>query len=286
MVLPLTRPIFIIGCGRSGTTFLGSAMAQHRAVAYLNEPRQLWARSIPSSDIWSAGSVGHRGKIVLDRLDCPPGAAQSLRGAFETVLARSGRQRFCEKLPINAFRLPLLDHIFPDALYLYLERDGIAVARSIAKRAETGPWFGAGDRKWLLLTELAERDATLGALARACVSGFHRGLLEWVLSSLWARRFLAAVPGRTITVRYDELVDAPAATADRIERFCDLPRTGEISIYLAGTARHNPLPSPATPPDTLAMDLLARRSALMPPAEDEAAMAEVGLPAKSPSSLK
>ena len=32
------NPVFIIGCGRSGTTILGRTLAEHPRVKYLNEP--------------------------------------------------------------------------------------------------------------------------------------------------------------------------------------------------------------------------------------------------------
>jgi hypothetical protein len=43
---PLTRPVFIVGCGRSGTTILGEMLGRHPQLAYLNEPRQNGAMSL------------------------------------------------------------------------------------------------------------------------------------------------------------------------------------------------------------------------------------------------
>ena len=34
-------PVFIIGCGRSGTTILGETLSKHSKIKYLNERRDL-----------------------------------------------------------------------------------------------------------------------------------------------------------------------------------------------------------------------------------------------------
>ena len=40
-------PIFIIGCGRSGTTLLGELFAMHPGVSYICERYDLWAAIHP-----------------------------------------------------------------------------------------------------------------------------------------------------------------------------------------------------------------------------------------------
>ena len=49
----LDDPVLILGCGRSGTTILGQALAQHSEVTFLDEPRELWFRAYPATDIWT-----------------------------------------------------------------------------------------------------------------------------------------------------------------------------------------------------------------------------------------
>ena len=46
-------PVFIIGCGRSGTTILGDTLSRHPKIKYLNERRDLWHKSYPEFDIWN-----------------------------------------------------------------------------------------------------------------------------------------------------------------------------------------------------------------------------------------
>src|SRR5436190_22514624 len=46
----VTKPIFILGIGRSGTTILGSLMSIHKDVGFLNEPKALWYSILPETD--------------------------------------------------------------------------------------------------------------------------------------------------------------------------------------------------------------------------------------------
>src|SRR5215472_13413392 len=45
-----TAPVFIIGCGRSGTSILGELFAMHPQVEYLYEPNARWAAVHPVTD--------------------------------------------------------------------------------------------------------------------------------------------------------------------------------------------------------------------------------------------
>jgi len=258
-LIVLDRPIFVVGCGRSGTTWLGTALGTHRSVAYLNEPRDMWFQAFPQSDIWSADSAARRGRIVLGDDDWNREGAEALHTLFKTATVGHGAARVCEKLPINAFRLRLIARVFPDARFVYIERDGIDVARSIAARIEVGVWYGVGDRKWDLLTDVAESKARTRGIARHCVTPLHKGLLEWVLSTTAARCFLGARPGRTAALRYDELLEAPDQVVCRIGAGCELEASAEPANFLRRTARPRP-PRVPVALDDLGRELLACRA--------------------------
>src|SRR5262245_44638553 len=140
-----------------------------------------------------------------------------------------GATRLCEKVPINAFRLRLIVSIFPDAHFVYIERNGIEVARSIAAKAEAGQWFG--NRKWDMLIEIAQKENKLKGIAAQCTSLFHQGLLEWVLSTVSARRFLGESQHRAVAVQYSELLDTPNEVARRIEAGCELSKSAELAGF-------------------------------------------------------
>jgi hypothetical protein len=218
----LTRPVFVVGCGRSGTTILGETLGAHREVAYLNEPRDIW-RYDRRTDIWSRRAERRGGRLCLRAADVDPAIASKIARTFATELHLRGARRLVEKLPINAFRIAYLSTMFPDALFVHVIRNGQDVARSIGQLAERGQWFGRDGYKWRLLAQHAEANG-LGPLAGLCASVDLRGLLEWRLSVRAAREELAKLPEeRWLEIRYEDFVHRPAAACERLARFAGLP---------------------------------------------------------------
>ena len=146
--------MFVVGCGRSGTTALGGLLGHHRAIVYLNEPRHIWATE-PRTDVWSDEARWRGGRLELTADDLTPAAGDRIRRLFAAEVRGEGAARLVEKLPVNSFRIGYLDALCADCLVVHLVRDGHAVARSIVVRAANGPWFGHDDYKWKLLAELA-----------------------------------------------------------------------------------------------------------------------------------
>jgi LPS sulfotransferase NodH len=255
--MPLVEPVFIIGCGRSGTTVLGELLGRHPALAYLHEPRQIWSIE-PRTDIWSAEAGDRGGRLRLGADDARPETAARIARAFAAEVRIQGAARLVEKLPINSFRVGFIDGLLPDARFVHLIRNGLEVARSIARVAEHGAWFGHGDYKWRLL--VAEAEAA--GLGRLCDSHQLRGLLEWRLSITAARAALAELPERRrLELRYEELTGAPEATCARLEAFIGLPPDPAMRAFAATQlARRAPAaapPSPAAAARAIAGDLLA-----------------------------
>jgi hypothetical protein len=226
----LDRPIFVVGCGRSGTTVLGEALGLHPDVAYLNEPRDLWSYD-PRANIWMPGP----GVVVLSSGDLTDELARGLRSRLQARLRTAGGSRLAEKTPINSFRIDYLDALCPDALFIHLVRDGRAVAASIAKMAKKGGWYGTRDAKWRKLVAVADRDG-LTSLVRACRRDrFRRGLLEWRLAVTHVRHSLETVPpDRWVELRYEDLVSAPASSVNTMLGAVDLASTPEIVDAMAG----------------------------------------------------
>lgn len=155
--------------------------------------------------------------------------AHRLAMAFARELHITGKNLLIEKLPINAFRLELLDCIFPQAKYIYLLRNGLEVAHSIEKLADRGKWFGYGDYKWHLLVEYARQRDGLRELPGQCLSNFDRGLLEWRLSVEACTAFFGNLPAeRLAQIRYDEFINNPSDVINSILKFLRLEPSREI----------------------------------------------------------
>jgi hypothetical protein len=115
------RPIFIVGCGHSGTTLLTAMLDSHsRIMAYPDET------SAFSRDDW-------------------PAQAGRLLQLVRTARQR-GIPRICEKTPNHVHRIGRILGLMPNARILFIVRDGRDVAHSILRRYGS---LEAGAQRWM-----------------------------------------------------------------------------------------------------------------------------------------
>ena len=173
-------PIFIIGCGRSGTTILGNTLSKHPQIKYLNERRDLWHKAYPEFNIWQEGIENPLLFVCEKSIDLKKNTLLKKLFFREQVLGNA--QILLEKLPINNFRLQFLHKSFPEAKYIYLTRNGLEVSNSIEKRIKKKNWF-TGIKLELLQKEIKEEfDTTVK-------SNLHKGMWEWKLSMQESNQF-------------------------------------------------------------------------------------------------
>ncbi len=226
------QPVFIVGCGRSGTTIFGTALSCHPQITFLNEARQLWRSCYPVTDIWSIRARDSGGKLVLTKDDANPKSNRKLHRLFRLETLKTKRPVLVEKLPINNFRLPFIYEIFPDARFIHIFRNGLEVAKSIARQAEEQGWFGSNDYKWLQLAEYTNRQKATAGLAQLCESNYERGLLEWRLSTEAVYRFFQHLPANSFfEISYDDLVSNPLETIHRVLDFMRLEKSSAVDNF-------------------------------------------------------
>lgn len=213
------RPLFVLGTGRSGTTWVARVLGLHPALAFLNEPKALWHVVRADQDV--IGSYARApGRLVLDAADATPVVARRARALHGAFARLTGRERVLDKYPEMLFRVPFLRALFPRATFLIVLRDGWATARSIERwsashatraGAERHDWWGRDDRKWrTLVGELVPREPDLAPHQEALLalrSERERAALEWVLCVRAAAR-LAPEPGVHV-VWLEQLAHAP-----------------------------------------------------------------------------
>lgn len=231
-------PVFIVGCGRSGTTILGRTLSQHAAITYLSEPRDYWVAAQAAADAWSVAAALRGGRLQLDAADASARAVLRIHRCFGYEQHRHGGQVLLEKLPENAFRLPFLQAAFPDARFIHLWRDGVEVASSIEKKIRAGGWYGSSGYKWRALCEWAGQHTELAGLAFDTLTPFEKGLLEWRLSVEAMEHFFRHLPAeRHMQVDYAGFVARPGQEASRLCHFMGLKDDPMVQAFAQAKVR-------------------------------------------------
>jgi hypothetical protein len=210
----LARPIFVVGCPRSGTTLVQCILSASSRAFSLPETH-FFSYVLPETgrapgDRLSIADVQHARALLEAESDLPDLAplwitlqqrleqeqelsALDLFMAIVEFFRPAAGQRAIEKTPLHVLHLDQIGACFPDALFVNVVRDPVDVVSSLLGV----PWQHSHS-----VVSLAQR---------------------WIQSVEAARAFATVHPGRLETVVYEELVGDPAAQVQRLCAFVDLP---------------------------------------------------------------
>lgn len=230
------RPVFIVGCPRSGTTFTASALGAVTGFADLGEVSRLKA-AIP--ELYGAAQDG-RAEVVTNELRTI--VSRSQRAAM------AARRRGIEQTPESTYLIPELARAFPRAHFIHLLRDGRDVVASLIERG----WL-AGDAGNLVTARAggeAMDDAghPFGGYARFWVepgrelefeqaSEPRRCAWAWRRYVTAARTALAELPAdRVTTIRYESLTADPEKVARQLSAELGAPASAAELAHALGSA--------------------------------------------------
>ena len=237
------RLVFVVGCPRSGTTFTGSALGSLPGFVDLDEV-QPWKAAIPALVHRPEDEVARRARTIVQRV---------------RALALATGLRGVEQTPETAFVLPAVLRAFPEAVAVHVTRDGRDVATSLLERG------------WLNAERAGRDDARLayGPHARFWVEPGREEEFTQVSDATrcaWAwRRYVSAaeaVPGRTVRLRYEDIVADPVAAAGPVAVRLGVPVDGVAQAFSrvhdrsAGRWRHDLQPAERADVEREAGDLL------------------------------
>ncbi|MGO9012164.1 MAG: sulfotransferase family protein [Bryobacteraceae bacterium] len=172
----MMRPIFLVGCPRSGTTLLRDLLRSHPNLTFPPEsrfiPRLYRAFGDPSSDeqAWQlAGRILKTPRLALrwgitvherDFAGCRS-FSEVTRRLFEIWAAKEGKPRWGDKTPHYVRNIPLLLRLFPEAQVIHIVRDGRDVVLSwLRTRLEPGNLYVAA-RLWKEMVKQGRQDGAL-----------------------------------------------------------------------------------------------------------------------------
>lgn len=209
----LDRPVFVIGAPRSGTSLLYSILRASPELAHWpGEAHEVWEADFhPALRNWSSNA--------LAREEARSEEGERIKRAF--LLVTGTRRRLVDKTPRNALRVDFVDELFPDARFVFLQRDGRENVNSLINAWRTPRYRtyelprphsipGADPRWWKFVLYPGWRADTAGPLEVVAAR-------QWYLSNDLAREAGEKLdPRRWIPIRYEDLVDAPADEIARL----------------------------------------------------------------------
>jgi sulfotransferase family protein len=159
MASQVDRPIFVIGCPRSGTTLLQLMLHSHRRIAIPAETRFLlpayWARhkfgdlTDPAQRLVLAEWIVRRKQtkfhdlgldpdaVIEEIVAGPPTIGSALSIVFRAYARRFDKPRWGDKRPSYFKHIPVLLRMWPDAQFVHLIRDGRDCVASLKEM----PWY-------------------------------------------------------------------------------------------------------------------------------------------------
>ena len=209
----LKAPVFIVGCPRSGTSFLyhlllsAGGFAEFRTqmnvydvlepiygnLKVMKNKKAAIREWLRSKAFLVSGLDPHeiKAKIIAD---CHS-AGDFLRIIMEDIANKQGVERWIDSTPTNVPHMLRIHDDFPDALFIHIIRDGRDVALSLDKRSWSRPL------PW-------DKKRSLAA------AGLY---WEWIVRK--GRKLGAALGPNYLEVRYEELVQNPRETLSVIAEF-------------------------------------------------------------------
>ena len=221
------RPLIIVAAPRSGSSLLFETLAQAPGTYTVGDESHLQFESLSALRPEARGYESNR----LDAADATPEVADESRRRFVAALRdRDGRPlppdapafRLVEKTPKNALRIPFLDAVFPDALYVYLYRDPKENLSSLIEGWQSGRFVmypdlpGWPGPPWSFLLVPGWRELA-GASIAAIVAA------QWQRTQQVLLDDLAALPRRRVfALTYGELLADPETEVRRICAFAGI----------------------------------------------------------------
>lgn len=210
----MQRPVFVVGCPRSGTTLLYSMLmaaggfAAYRKETYFYDlvPRFADLSDPKTHESFAAEYLnGYLGKVpgldvrpfVFAALEQCRNSGDFLPRLMDGITAAQGMDRWVEATPVHVLHMDAIRDAVPDAQFVHVVRDGrdCALSNTSKQWIATLPW---------------DRDRMIGVAA-----------LHWEWMTRAGRHFVRSNPADCFEVRFEDLVADPERTLRRIGTFLD-----------------------------------------------------------------
>ena len=190
-------PIFIVGLPRAGSTLIEQILASHSQVEGTMELADI-PRMVQELQEHDPDRSAERQRAILERLTAEDYLRMGEKYLTDTLVYRSGRPHFIDKMPNNFRHLGLIRLILPNAKIIDARREPMACCFSNFKQL-----YAFGQQFTYSLEDLGR---------------YYRSYIE--LMAHWEAVF---PPGSILRVQHEEVVADLEGNVRRILDFCGLP---------------------------------------------------------------
>ena len=235
------RPIFIVSAPRAGSTLLFETLSQFKDVWSTGQENHALIENIEGLHPRAHNFESNR----LTESDATTATQEQLIESFSRILVNRRFEhyqelppsqqisaiRFLEKTPKNALRIPFIKALFPDALFIYLNREEKSNVSSLIDGWRSKRFISYHDisklhnRHWSFLL-IPEWDK----LENASIA--HIAHKQWQTSNQIIKNDLKNIPKKDwIAVYYQELINYPEKVVDAVAHFAHLEKDDVINNY-------------------------------------------------------
>lgn len=234
------RPIIIVAAPRSGSTLLFETISRAQSLWTIGDESHMVFEHIEKLNPRFGICTSNR--LVAE--DADSNTVQRIRQVFMERMRNSEgvmysdirtdpaeKPRFLEKTPKNSLRIPFLNEVFPDALYIYLYRDPRENLSSIIeawRSSEFVTYSGLRDwpGQWSLLLP-PDYQQVQGKSLEEIVA------FQWQAANQFILNDLSEISdGRWTAVSYAELIDDAPTVVERLCLFADIPFDERLQAHV------------------------------------------------------
>lgn len=212
------RPVFIVGCSRSGTTLFAEIFGDRADACNVMDASQVW-----DLRYYDKSADDHR-----DENDAGLWEISRIRTSLAARLLASGRKCLINKNNQNSLRLRYLKTAFPDAFIIHVVRDARPVVLSNMSRVEKD-----GYRRGFPFGRFPKPVAWRSYMDKPVLEQFAH---QWRDITAKVREDGPAVfgPDQYAEVKFEEFCANPTETIRELDRFCGLPEMDRAASAIAG----------------------------------------------------
>lgn len=240
----IEKPVFIIGCGRSGTTLLFQLVRQHPGLCATtgypdgedhvgwNEHGGCYISGLGRIER-EGGHTGYHYCLHMDENDVDEATVQSMHRFYrEDVLGGDRKRRVLNKCGHLSNKLRYVRRIFPDAKFVHIVRDCLPVVASwvviMQQQKEQVLYWPDSPYPcfWVMPAPKGPgREAVFAREDRIYPGGGILRLVDyWTETNRNIPKQLEDRPDQLLTLKYEDLCADPKKTLARIWDFCELPQ--------------------------------------------------------------